>query len=115
MRGLGVWRPGLGSRLGQWAIGEGSGNRSGMGFSKNATSTAERLCRPQSGFADAVSYDPDTLPVSDAPAPTVIVEPLTRHGRYASISDVRRVPCQGEPPGGPPPLEVGEAMIVGAA
>ena len=31
--------------------------------------------------ATAVSDDPDTLPVSDGPAPPVIVEPLTRHGR----------------------------------
>ena len=47
--------------------------------------------------ATAVSDDPDTLPVSDAPAPPVIVEPLTRPGRYAAISGVRRVPGQGEP------------------
>ncbi len=31
--------------------------------------------------ATAVSDNPDTLPVSDGPAPPVIVGPLTRHGR----------------------------------
>ena len=39
--------------------------------------------------ATAVSDDPDTLLVSDAPAAPVIVEPLTRPGRYAAISPTR--------------------------
>ena len=62
--------------------------------------------------AAACPADPDTQPGSHAPARPVIAEPLTRHGRYAAISDVRRVPGQGEPARLDPPSADRWAVLI---
>ena len=106
MRGLGVWRRGLGSPLGQWAIREGSGNRRGMSLQqerninrKAALPSAERLCRCRLVRSGHPSGQRCAGPAGHCRTLDA-ARPLRGHQRRAS-----RAVSRGTGPAPPPPAE----------